>query len=179
MRANLERQQEEMKQRQAMRKESAHVSLEERQALMRRESSRSRFFLKPSPEEQAHDATARRIASRREFGLFYIYALADPRTGTPYYVGRTANPARRLVMHWSGDGLEKKRAITSEIRAAGLKPVMVILERVGSMTAAIAAERKWINSFDDLTNAQCYDAIPFYSRTLRRSTLRTSLTPRR
>ena len=175
MSVNLERQQEEMKQRQARAREASRrrrVLLEEKRqaALETKQQTKKRWD---------EEATARRIASHREFGLFYIYAMADPRTGTPYYVGRTANPARRLVMHLSGDGLEKKRAVTSEIRAAGFKPVMVILERVGSMTAAIAAESKWINSFDDLTNMQCYDALPFYSRTLRRSTLRTNLTPRR
>lgn len=60
----------------------------------------------------------------------YIYALVDPRTGEPHYVGRTSNPKRRLSHHTDNNGMTtwQKGDWIRELKEQGLKPVMKILE---------------------------------------------------
>jgi hypothetical protein len=57
-----------------------------------------------------------------------IYALIDPRTKLPFYVGKTNDPKIRLKGHRTGIGTTPSAAFIREIRAEGYRPEMEILE---------------------------------------------------
>lgn len=57
-----------------------------------------------------------------------IYALIDPRTKLPFYVGKTNKPQVRLKGHRTGRGITPSAKFIREIRAAGYRPDMEILE---------------------------------------------------
>jgi hypothetical protein len=57
-----------------------------------------------------------------------IYALIDPRTKLPFYVGKTNDPKVRLKGHRTGRGTTPSAAFIREIRAEGHRPEMEILE---------------------------------------------------
>ena len=57
-----------------------------------------------------------------------IYALIDPRTKLPFYVGKTNDPKVRLKGHRSGRGTTRSAVFIREIRAEGYRPDMEILE---------------------------------------------------
>jgi GIY-YIG catalytic domain len=57
-----------------------------------------------------------------------IYALIDPRTKLPFYVGKTNKPQIRLKGHRSGRGTTPTAKFIREIRAAGYRPDMKVLE---------------------------------------------------
>ncbi len=57
-----------------------------------------------------------------------IYALVDPRTKLPFYVGKTNNPKVRLKGHRTGRGITPSAKFIREIRSAGYRPDMEILE---------------------------------------------------
>lgn len=84
-----------------------------------------------------------------------IYALRCPVSGRVRYVGKTTDPARRLRHHLSEarrlPHLHKSRWITSLLRE-GLRPTVEVLEIVTTGGWEIA-ERRWIASFDGLTNS--------------------------
>jgi hypothetical protein len=59
----------------------------------------------------------------------YIYALVDPATLKPFYVGRSNNPGRRYVEHVNEiDGTNKAQRVNSIKRRFHL-PYMIILEQ--------------------------------------------------
>jgi hypothetical protein len=59
--------------------------------------------------------------------IYYVYALIDPRTNLPFYVGKGKN--NRMLQHLKegATGGVKKNNRIAEIRAAGLEPVAVKL----------------------------------------------------
>lgn len=57
-----------------------------------------------------------------------IYALRDPRTNSIMYIGATANITRRMYSHAQGEGNPSMGAWMKELRGAGLKPLIEILE---------------------------------------------------
>ena len=57
-----------------------------------------------------------------------IYALIDPRTKLPFYVGKTNDPKVRLKGHRTGRGTTRSAIFIREIRAEGGRPEMEILE---------------------------------------------------
>lgn len=74
-----------------------------------------------------------------------IYALIDPRTGEPRYVGKTSAPLKRLAGHLSDarcGGKSPKAHWLRELLASGLAPEMQVLEEVepGDWRAA---EQRW------------------------------------
>lgn len=73
-----------------------------------------------------------------------IYALRDPRDGSVRYVGKTDNLERRLKHHIATRREKNVRgAWLCELHAAGLSPVMVVLQEV-SAERWQHAERRWI-----------------------------------
>jgi hypothetical protein len=77
-----------------------------------------------------------------------IYALLDPETGEPRYVGKAINEHRRFTQHVfqaSSFGTHKERWIAG-LLARGLKPVLEVLQRVGESEWK-AAERHYIAEF--------------------------------
>lgn len=90
----------------------------------------------------------------------YIYALIDPATNEPRYVGRTSNPDQRYKLHlaWQSEaGNSPKRQWIAALSKAGLRPLLQVLEEAPSVTADLA-EAKWIKGYLDkgyvLTNIQ-------------------------
>lgn len=56
----------------------------------------------------------------------FVYALEDPRTGKPRYVGQTTDPDARLRGHMHGPSTYNAPWL-AEVKAMGLKPVLRIL----------------------------------------------------
>lgn len=89
-------------------------------------------------------------------GTSGIYALIDPRDGTPRYVGSTRHAEHRLYAHISCcERLDTPRGRwLAELKAAGIWPELWVLEegdfgRTGS-EARHEAEAKWIEICQDL-----------------------------
>lgn len=84
-----------------------------------------------------------------------IYALVDPRTNEPRYVGRTTNPANRLRNHVTkarrgGTGNAGLEQWLQELAAAGLRPLIQSLETVDPRDKG---EREW-HWLEELDNGQ-------------------------
>lgn len=60
--------------------------------------------------------------------IYYVYALIDPRTGLPFYVGKGKNDRMQSHLDGTATGGIKKYNRIAEIRAAGYEPVAVKLE---------------------------------------------------
>lgn len=70
----------------------------------------------------------------------FIYCLALPESGTPYYVGASVNPKIRYGQH-----LARPQCATGQrLRASGQKPEMFIIEECTEADAAFW-ENYWIN----------------------------------
>jgi hypothetical protein len=76
-----------------------------------------------------------------------VYAVLDPRSGDVAYVGSSENIEARFVQHRTGQGTSGKRAErrawVADLRAAGLEPLLRVLEQIptGDMRPA---EGWWI-----------------------------------
>lgn len=73
--------------------------------------------------------------------LEYIYALVDPRSDAPFYIGRSLQPERRVYLHLSNCASVPVKAYVDEIRAAGMEPNWKILEET---TDGRTAECQWV-----------------------------------
>jgi hypothetical protein len=65
---------------------------------------------------------------------WYIYGLADPRTGEVFYCGRTKNIGPRMHCHsspyyWLKNANSKYGATMRALKAAGVRPVLVVFEK--------------------------------------------------
>ena len=88
--------------------------------------------------------------------IIFIYTLTDPRDERVRYVGKTANPGRRLRSHLSSakcKGKTVKDAWVRELLALGLEPVLSVV--------SVSSEANWrddeirtIAQYADVTN-QC------------------------
>lgn len=76
----------------------------------------------------------------------YIYALCDPDTKEPRYVGLTSNLTQRFWQHIKRKDGGKKHEWLDEI---GQLPYMVILEVV-SEKECLGAESQWIKTLHDM-----------------------------
>jgi predicted GIY-YIG superfamily endonuclease len=77
--------------------------------------------------------------------VHYVYALLDPRTNQPRYVGCTTDCARRLLDHINatrGTG-----AWLRELRSCGCLPTIAILEVCQCSDAGMEAERNWVAKY--------------------------------
>lgn len=72
-----------------------------------------------------------------------IYALVDPRTQEPRYVGRTVDPVGRFRDHCA-DRSGAKGAWVAELRSEDLRPEMIVLSRTSSADGP-DAEQEWID----------------------------------
>ena len=81
----------------------------------------------------------------------YIYALIDPITNEPRYVGRTNDPETRYKLHlaWKSESNNTpKRQWVAALLQDGVRPLREVLEEVSSETAD-TAESKWICDYID------------------------------
>lgn len=91
--------------------------------------------------------------------FYYTYALIDPRTALPFYVGKGSGP--RLVRHFQnvpkaleGEPGSAKHKKIAEIKKAGLQPKATVLGNFDTEDEALKAERKTIKviGLENLTN---------------------------
>lgn len=77
-----------------------------------------------------------------------IYTLVDPRTSAVHYVGRTGKPERRYKSHlYPRAGYScshSKEEWILELRALGLRPLMVIVENVTPTRKVREREMRWL-----------------------------------
>jgi predicted GIY-YIG superfamily endonuclease len=78
------------------------------------------------------------------WNMFFVYALIDPRTDLAFYIGQTGRPKRRLAAHL------RMKTITSagyieELKDAGLKPKMIVLEKFSTRKEAVTHESKLLS----------------------------------
>jgi len=119
-------------------------------------------------EQQRHEIARGLLGGHYQSGPLYppgqkVYALADPRSDSIYYVGRSNNPDRRLRDHLKGGEHETnpdKDAWIAELRDAEMKPQLVIVEDVADPQAVLEREARWILELlrrgEPLTNWQAY-----------------------
>lgn len=105
-----------------------------------------------------------------------VYALVDPRSDRIFYIGQTSDLARRRAEHLEGSD-QISGVLVRQIKLAGFLPLIVVLERTATMTAALSAEIFWIELMTsrgaELLNAQSIGG--YRARKSRRRTLETDL----
>lgn len=94
----------------------------------------------------------------------FIYALVDPVTHAVRYVGKSNNPARRLIIHVSGDKCNTwKDRWLAQLKACGMRPDLRILEECDYATW-LTRECWWIQHLravgEPLTNIAVGGAAP-------------------
>ena len=78
--------------------------------------------------------------------ITYIYGLRDPISGEIRYIGKTNNLKKRLATHLhlaKSDVNRHKKHWLKKLKESGVKPEMVILEKVDSCEWE-EAEKRWI-----------------------------------
>lgn len=78
--------------------------------------------------------------------MTYIYALRDPRDDQFRYIGKADDPSRRLVYHLEQmvGANTHKNGWLRQLKALGLEPSVVVLEKVAADADWRVAERRWI-----------------------------------
>jgi hypothetical protein len=81
--------------------------------------------------------------------MYFVYALVDPFTEVPAYVGITHNPHVRLYQHIHADDLNiEKRKWIQKLALIQAQPNMKILEEVDNEDQAKPRERYWIQFYE-------------------------------
>lgn len=98
-----------------------------------------------APDEVALQTTLDGNNSKR----IVVYAIIDPETEEPFYVGETRHFPRRQQAHLRTAHERTKRAAAkiAQILAKGQVPVFKAIEFCESKEAALAAETKWIKHY--------------------------------
>lgn len=87
----------------------------------------------------------------------YVYALMDPRTAAPFYVGKGVSDRR--FQHFKSAPIDKRKnkdklKVLKEIEAEGLRPQAIVMSWHETQAEAYAAEKAAIDriGIDNLTN---------------------------
>lgn len=80
---------------------------------------------------------------------FYVYALIDPRTAAPFYIGKGSGTRKvqhfqRLPKWMEGEETSRKHKMIQEIRKEGFKPSAVVLTTFEDEKAALRYEASMI-----------------------------------
>lgn len=76
---------------------------------------------------------------------YYVYTLTDPRTNRIRYVGMTSQPEQRLRNHVSAyKGRQSRAEWVKELKAAGIKPTLTVVDTAKNKARAIELEKDWI-----------------------------------
>lgn len=99
--------------------------------------------------------------------IYHIYALIDPRTFKPFYVGLSVDPKQRLRNHIRSIYHNRKQTASGKyikkLADDGLIPQMMIIETISIQTPrpdffiAFRRERYWINRFKELGHSLTND----------------------
>jgi hypothetical protein len=89
-------------------------------------------------EEKAH---ARQYSLK---GPVFIYALIDPETDEPRYIGKSIRPFERLTNHMNEKAACHRTHWLQSLKRKGLRPILVILEGLCGEWPWEEAERYWI-----------------------------------
>lgn len=107
----------------------------------------------PASVDSAHCYPARALSSLQKSLLGHaqnaacIYALIDPRRGRIRYIGQTKTIPQRYYTHMTpGYGSTKMIRWVAELREAGVRPQMMILEVVAGDLVS-HAEYRWIRQY--------------------------------
>lgn len=92
-----------------------------------------------------------RLKSNQVYRLWFVYHLADPRDGTVFYIGCSANPRLRYLAHIS-DRASAAWLSVQELRAASLAPDMKIVAEFQDHADALALERRLIAATPSVQN---------------------------
>ena len=84
--------------------------------------------------------------------MFTIYALSDPLSAIPFYVGCTTHPRKRYLDHLRPEttGSQMKWRKVRELRAGGMKPTFVTLATTALPSEAKKLESEYIILFREL-----------------------------
>jgi len=101
---------------------------------------------------------------------YVVYAIIDPRSQRPFYVGETKSLRRRTQQHLDGTD-QISGLIVRQIKENGFVPHIVVLEAHDDEETALRAEIFWIETFIargvDLTNSQAFTG--YWDRTAKRA----------
>lgn len=75
-----------------------------------------------------------------------MYALIDPRDLTVRYIGRSLEVSKRMAAHLGAHTNVRRTKWVAELRAAGLTPTSIILERCAKR-ACVEAEGRWTRHY--------------------------------
>jgi len=94
----------------------------------------------------------------------YIYGLTDPVTGEIRYIGKSIRPIERLANHCNEVSKCHRSNWIQGLRKQGLKPGMVILERINGDWPWQESEKYWIsygrkNGWDLVNNTNGGDGV--------------------
>jgi hypothetical protein len=115
---------------------------------------------------------------------FFVYGLRDPRTFEIKYVGLSTVGIERPRQHAAKSSIEKhpntpKSKWLSELRSAGIKYEVVVLEAFGSEQGLRESEKKWIvagRAAGTITNGNLGNTLPSVAT---REKIRATLTGRK
>lgn len=94
----------------------------------------------------------------------YIYGLVDPETKEIRYIGKSIRPVERLANHCNEISNCHRSHWIQSLKKKGLKPEMVILERIVGEWPWQESEKRWIsycreNGFDLVNNTDGGDGV--------------------
>jgi len=101
---------------------------------------------------------------------YTVYAIIDPRSQRPFYIGETKSLQRRTKQHMDGTD-QISGLIVRQIKENGFVPHIVVLETHDDEETALRAEIFWIELMlargIDLTNSQAFTG--YWDRTAKRA----------
>lgn len=103
------------------------------------------------PKSDKHAEMKKRSKSLRKDNLSCVYALIDPRTNEPFWVGRTRALYKRWLTHCRGTPNPHPSQLKNRLLSMcekGIRPDFVVLERF-SLPEGRFAEMDWMQRFDD------------------------------
>lgn len=93
---------------------------------------------------------------------YVVYAIVDPRSQAPFYIGESGSFTRRCRQHLKGTD-QISGLVIRQLKENGFVPHFVILERHAEEETALRAEIFWIETMlgrgVDLVNAQAFEGF--------------------
>lgn len=84
------------------------------------------------------------LASKKRVKWAYIYGLVDPHTDEIRYIGKSIRPYQRIQNHMNDTGSCHRVHWLQSLKKLGLKPHVIILDRIADEDDWQALEKYWI-----------------------------------